>query len=146
MIEKIFHKKQLYALIVRGTYIKKKGVNFFTDKKAIQQVGYMNHKKNHIIFPHKHNRRQKKISNIDNTTEVLIILKGLLRVDFYNTKEKYLFSKKLYANDIIMLSNGGHGFKVLKDVKMIEVKQGPYSVSRDKVKFKKIDESQIKIK
>ena len=45
-----------------------------------------------------------------------------------------------------MLSSGGHGFKVLKDVKMIEVKQGPYSVSKDKVKFKKIDESQIKIK
>ena len=106
----------------------------------------MNHKKNHIIFPHKHNRQKKKISNIDNTTEVLIILKGLLRVDFYNTKEKYLFSKKLYANDIIMLSSGGHGFKVLKDVKMIEVKQGPYSASKDKVKFKKIDESQIKIK
>ena len=146
MIEKILHKKKLYALIIRRSYRKKKGVNFFTDKKAIQQVGYMNHKKNHIIFPHKHNRRQKKISNIDNTTEVLIILKGLLRVDFYNTKEKYLFSKKLYANDIIMLSNGGHGFKVLKDVKMIEVKQGPYSVSKDKVKFKKIDESQIKIK
>ena len=146
MIEKILHKKQLYALIIRRSYRKKKGVNFFTDKKSIQQVGYMNHKKNHIIFPHKHNRYQKKISNIDNTTEVLIILKGLLRVDFYNTKEKYLFSKKLYANDIIMLSSGGHGFKVLKDVKMIEVKQGPYSVSRDKVKFKKIDESQIKIK
>ncbi len=146
MIEKILHKKKLYAFIIRRSYRKKKGVNFFTDKKTIQQVGYMNHKKNHIIFPHKHNRHQKKISNIDNTTEVLIILKGLLRVDFYNTKEKYLFSKKLYANDIIMLSSGGHGFKVLKDVKMIEVKQGPYSVSKDKVKFKKIDESQIKIK
>ena len=45
-----------------------------------------------------------------------------------------------------MLSNGGHGFKVLKDVKMIEVKQGPYSLSMDKVKFERVDESKIKIK
>ena len=45
-----------------------------------------------------------------------------------------------------MLSNGGHGFKVLKDVEMIEVKQGPYSISNDKVKFDKIDENKIKFK
>ena len=45
-----------------------------------------------------------------------------------------------------MLSNGGHGFKVLKDVKMIEVKQGPYSLAMDKVKFGRIDENKIKIK
>jgi hypothetical protein len=45
-----------------------------------------------------------------------------------------------------MLVNGGHGFKVLKDVEMIEIKQGPYILSSDKVKFNKIDERKIKIK
>ena len=46
-----------------------------------------------------------------------------------------------------MLVYGGHGFKVLKDVEMIEVKQGPYSsLASDKVKFKKVDEKKIKIK
>ena len=45
-----------------------------------------------------------------------------------------------------MLSNGGHGFKVLKNVEMIEIKQGPYFVSKDFFKFDKTDESQIKIK
>ena len=147
MIEKILNKGKLYALIIRNKYRKKKGINFFTDKKASQQVGFMKHKKDHIILPHKHNKRKKTaIAKIDTTTEVLIILKGILRVDFYNTKEKYLFSKKIYANDLIMLSSGGHGFKVLKDVEMIEVKQGPYFISKDKVKFDKTNESQIKIK
>ena len=147
MIEKINHKKKLFALIVRNKYRKKNGINFFTDKKASQQVGFMKHKKNHIILPHKHNKRKKAaIAKIETTTEVLIILKGILRVDFYSPKEKYLFSKKLYAKDLIMLSSGGHGFKVLKDIEMIEVKQGPYFISKDKVKFDKTDESQIKIK
>lgn len=140
MIEKIFNKKALYALIVRSDYKKKKGVNFFTDQKATQQFGYMNHKKGHIIFPHRHNKRKSKI---ETTTEVIIILEGILRVDFYDNREKYLFSKKLYSNDIIMLSSGGHGFKVLKDVKMIEVKQGPYSALKDKIKFENIDEKKI---
>ena len=143
MIERIYHQKKLYALIVRSKYKKKKGISFFTDKNATQQFGYMKHKKNHIILPHRHNKRHSKI---DITTEVIIILDGILRVDFYNNKEKYLFSKKLYSNDLIMLSNGGHGFKVLKDVKMIEVKQGPYSLSKDKVKFEKANETKIKIK
>ena len=147
MIEKIYNKKRLYALIVRNKYRNKKGINFFTDKKASQQVGFMKHKKNYIILPHKHNKRKKNaVAKIDSTTEVLIILKGILRVDFYDQKEKYLFSKKLYANDLIMLSSGGHGFKILKDVEMIEVKQGPYFISKDKVKFDKTDENQIKIK
>ena len=143
MIENIIHKKKLYALIVRKKFRKKKGVNFFTSKEATQQFGYMKHKKNHLIMPHQHNKRLTKILI---TTEVIILLKGILRVDFYNEKKKYLFSKKIYDGDLIMLANGGHGFKVLTDVEMIEVKQGPYSLSSDKVKFNKIDEKKIKIK
>ena len=75
MIEKIFNKKKLYALIVRSTYRKKKGVSFFTDDKATQQFGYMNHKKGHDILPH---RRNKRFSKIFWTTEVIILLDGIL--------------------------------------------------------------------
>ena len=143
MIEKIIHKKKLLALIVRGKYRNKKGITFFTPNESTQQFGYMKHKKNHLIMPDKHNKRLTKILV---TTEVIILFKGILRVDFYNEKKKYLFSKKIYAGDIIMLVNGGHGFKVLKDTEMIEVKQGPYSLSADKIKFNKIDEKKIRIK
>ena len=143
MIEKIFHKKKIFALIVRRKFRKKSGINFFTPKESTQQFGYMKHKKNYLIMPHKHNKRLTKILI---TTEVIIIFKGILRVDFYSDKKKYLFSKKIYAGDIVMLVNGGHGFKVLKDVEMIEVKQGPYSLSADKIKFNKIDEKKIRIK
>ena len=143
MIEKILHKKRLLALIVRRQFRKKSGINFFTSKEATQQFGFMKHKKNHIIKPHKHNKR---LTRILRTTEVILLLKGTLRVDFYNDKYKYLFSKKINERDIIMLIHGGHGFKVLKNVEMIEVKQGPYSLSSDKIKFKTVDEKKIKFK
>ena len=142
MIETINYNKKLYALIVRKKFKKKNGVNFFTPPNSTQQFGFMKHKKNHLIMPHLHNKRLTKILT---TTEVIIMLKGILRIDFYKNKNKYLFSKKISAGDIIMLVNGGHGFKVLKNVEMIEVKQGPYSLSSDKVKFNKIDEKKIKI-
>ena len=143
MIEKIVFKKKLLALIVRGKYRNKKGITFFTPNNSTQQFGYMKHSKKHIIKPHLHKKRVTKISY---TTEVILILKGRLRVDFYNTLKKYLFSKILKEKDIIMLVSGGHGFKVLKNIEMLEIKQGPYSLAKDKIKFDKIDEKKIKFK
>ena len=143
MMEKIFYKKKLLALIVKGKYRNKKGITFFTPKESTQQFGYMRHKKEYIIKPHLHKKRLTKILY---TTEIILILKGRLRVDFYNFKKKYLFSKIIKEKDIIMLVHGGHGFKVLKNVEMIEIKQGPYILSRDKIKFENIDEKKINIK
>ena len=143
MIEKVSYKKKLLALIVRGKYRNKKGITFFTPNDSTQQFGYMKHGKKHIIKPHLHKKRATKILY---TTEVILILKGKLRVDFYNYQKKYLFSKIVKQKDIIMLVHGGHGFKVLKDVEMLEIKQGPYSLIKDKIKFENIDENKIKIK
>ena len=143
MIEKIKYKGKLFALIVSGKYRSKKGITFFTPDQATQQFGYMNHRKGYIIKPHKHKKRLTKILS---TTEVILLLKGILRVDFYSQQKKYLFSKILKEKDIILLVHGGHGFKVVKDVEMIEIKQGPYSLAKDKIKFDKIDERKIRIK
>ena len=143
MIEKIIYKKKLLALIVRGKYRNRKGVTFFTPNESTQQFGYMKHKKKHVIKPHLHKKRVTKISY---TTEVILIFKGKLRVDFYNHYKKYLFSKILKEKDIIMLVHGGHGFKVLKNIEMLEIKQGPYSLTKDKIKFEEVNEKKIRIK
>ena len=132
MIQKISHKNEILALIVKNKYIKKNGINFFTNNKLSQQVAYMNHKKGHVIQPHIHKKRLKKIYD---TSEVLIILDGTMRVDFYDNKKKYLFNRKLIKNDIIILLKFGHGFKIDKNCKFIEVKQGPFDPNRDKFKF-----------
>ena len=143
MIQKVIHKKKLFALIVNKGFRKQKGVSFFTEPKDTQQIGYMKHKKNHIIQPHLHKKRLTKILF---TTEVIVVLKGMIRVDFYDYKKKYLFSKKISKGQIIMLVSGGHGFKVIKDVEMIEIKQGPYHALKDKKKFNFIDKKKIKLK
>ena len=68
MIEKILNKKKLYALIVRKSYRKKKGVSFFTDEKATQQFGYMNHQKGHNILKASHPHGGGQIISIDHKT------------------------------------------------------------------------------
>ena len=131
MIEDISHNQKLLAKIIRSKYLKKKGINFFTPNKFSQQVAFMNHPRDHNIQPHLHRKNLKKIYD---ACEVLIIINGILKVDFYNKKKK-LFSKKLYKNDIIILLRGGHGFKTLNNCQFIEVKQGPYNIKKDKIKF-----------
>ena len=44
----------------------------------------MNHPRNHKIQPHIHLKRLKKIYD---TNEVLIILEGSMKVDFYDVKK-----------------------------------------------------------
>jgi len=132
MIENITYKKKLFAIIIRSRYLKKQGINFFTSNNLSLQVAYMNHPRNHKIQPHIHLKRLKKIYD---TNEVLIILEGSMKVDFYDVKKNYLKSKILNKNDIIILIFGAHGFKIKKNCKFIEVKQGPYLINKDKKKF-----------
>lgn len=133
MIENITHKKEILAIIIRRNYLKKKGINFFTNPKLNQQVAFMNHPKNHLIQPHSHKKRLRKIRG---STEVLIILDGILKINFFDNNNKFILSKTIKKNDIVILLKGGHGFEVKKNCKMIEVKQGPYLEAEDKSKFK----------
>ena len=77
------------------------------------------------------------------TQEVLFIKKGILRVDFYDEYEDYLESRDLHAGDIILLVSGGHGFEVLEEVEMFEVKQGPYAGDADKTRFDGVDSGKV---
>ena len=78
MIQNIVHKKTILAKIIRSSYLKKKGINFFTSNKLSQQVAYMNHPKGYTIDPHTHKKNTRTISG---TSEVLIILQGKLKID-----------------------------------------------------------------
>jgi mannose-6-phosphate isomerase-like protein (cupin superfamily) len=79
------------------------------------------------------------------TQEVLFIKSGKVRVDFYSNEQVYLESRILNQGDVILLSDGGHGFKMLEPSEIIEVKQGPYCGEQDKVRFEPVEDSIIKI-
>ena len=77
------------------------------------------------------------------TKEVLFIRKGKLRIDFYTNQQEYIESYMLETGDVILLSEGGHGFEILEETEMIEVKQGPYAGELDKKRFDPIGIKQI---
>ena len=142
MIEQVIDKKKLLSIIIRADY-KSKGIEFFTPDDFSQQLGYMNRKKNHIISPHTHNIVQR---DVQFTQEVLIIKSGKVRVDYYDEKKKYLESRILNKGDIVLLAYGGHGFEMIEDSEIIEVKQGPYLDEVDKIRFDPVEKNKLKIK
>ena len=78
---------------------------------------------------------------VSQTQEVLFIRKGKVRLDLFNDTEHYVGSRFLEAGDVVLLASGGHGFEVLADLEMFEVKQGPYIGDADKTHFRGPTES-----
>lgn len=141
-IQMVKKKDKLLAIIIRDGY-DCEGVDFLTPSEYSQQVAYMHHPTGKVIDAHVHNLVHR---NVVLTQEVLFIKKGKLRIDFYDDYKDYLESYILYAGDTILLTSGGHGFQVLEEVQMIEVKQGPYSGEADKTRFEGIEEENLVIK
>lgn len=131
----------IHAIVIRADY-KNDGVKFFTPDSFSQQLGYMHHPAGRIIKAHVHNAVAREITY---TQEVLIIRKGKVRVDLYSQEREYKVSVILSSGDIILLANGGHGFEILEELEMIEIKQGPYVGDADKTHFEQPDVNEIKI-
>ena len=107
------------------------GVRFFTSDDNPLQVGKQLRPKGVIIAPHMHcpvmtDCRQGFLQ------EVLYIEKGKLKVNFYDANGNLIVFKILQAGDTILLISGGHGFEVLEEVQMLEVKMGPYDPASKK--------------
>ena len=138
-MEIIKKKNKILAYIIRDDH-KCEGVDFITPDDYSQQVAYMHHPAGKVIDAHVHNAVHRSVLF---TQEVLFIKKGKLRVDFYDEYEDYLESRVLNSGDVLLLVSGGHGFKALEELEMVEVKQGPYSGDKDKTRFKGIDDDNV---
>lgn len=141
MIQRIIYEEVVIATIIRNNF-KSEGISFFSQENDSQQLGYMNRLSGYVILPHRHNVIKREVNL---TQEVLFVKSGKVRVDFYSNCQKYIESVILISGDVILLADGGHGFKMLEDTEIIEVKQGPYCGDLDKVRFPSIDENSVTI-
>lgn len=130
-VEIIQHDGRRLALIIRDARTDER-VKFFSDLEDGLQVGAFSMMRGAEIQPHVH---RDFVRNPTQTTEVLVIQAGRMKVDFYSAARVYLESRELAAGDVIVLFDGGHGFTMLDDVRMLEIKQGPYAGDQDKERF-----------
>lgn len=120
--------------IIRAHY-SPSSTEFFTPDNYSQQLGIIKYPETGSIKPHYHNKVAREVFY---TQEVLVIRKGKVRVNLYGTESlNFLTSVVLSRGDTILLATGGHGFEMLEDTEMLEIKQGPYNgVENDKTHLK----------
>ena len=121
--EVIKHKGKILCHIFRKE-IQASGVRFLTPESYTLQLGLLEHPKNTILKDHAHNKKVKY--NVDTTQEFLYIESGRVRVNIFSDDWEKVASRILTSGDFLLHVSGGHGFKILKKVRMIEIKQGPY--------------------
>jgi hypothetical protein len=131
MAEEIVYNGELRAIILYADH-DEPGIQFVTPNELSQQLASMSYSEGKIIPAHTHNPVHRDVFY---TQEALFIRKGKIRVDFYSEQREYQRSRVLGAGDVILLISGGHGFEVLEEVNMVEVKQGPYAGAADKTRF-----------
>jgi hypothetical protein len=118
--------------IIRASYQSDK-TEFFTPSTYSQQLGVIKYPKEGKIKPHYHNLVAREVLY---TQEVLVVRRGKVKVNLYDKEKNFVASEILLIGDTILLASGGHGFEMLDDTELLEIKQGPYNgVQKDKTTF-----------
>lgn len=121
--ENVICNNEVVATVVYAEKIEP-GVHFYGENDNSLQIGKQLRTKGEKINPHKH--LPVKIEREETFQEVLYIEKGRMKVIFYDDQWEEFDTRILNQGDLILLMKGGHGFEMLEETVMIEVKQGPY--------------------
>ena len=130
-LERIYSEGVLLAYIIR-VKMRPEKTTFLTPSDLNLQLGFVVYPKGGNVIPHVHLPAERTIVG---TCEVLLVKKGRCEIDIYNDERKLVVTRELSEGDLVLTVGGGHGFRMLEDTVLLEVKQGPYLESGDKVRF-----------
>lgn len=130
-VEHIAWKGKPLAYIIRSE-IDPKATTFMTPGDFKQQVGFIVYGAGSEIPRHVHRPVERLLQE---TSEVLVVRRGRCEVDIYNEERNLVAVRKLQTGDILILVGGGHGFRMIEDTVLLEVKQGPYTGVEERERF-----------
>jgi hypothetical protein len=102
---------------------------FITPPDGKQQVGFIVYSKGGVIARHTHKPLERRIVGM---AEVVVVRTGRCQIDIYDGALSLVTSRDLFEGDVVLMVGGGHGFKILEDTVLLEIKQGPYLGKDDK--------------
>jgi hypothetical protein len=106
--------------------------SFVTQPDATLQVGQIVHPRGHTIARHSH---RPQLRHVEQTAEVLVVQQGRCEIDIYDDALAFVATRELGVGDVAICLRGGHGFRMLEDTVLLEIKQGPYPGPQEKLQF-----------
>ena len=130
-VDKITWRGVPLAYIIRGTLMPNQ-TTFLTPPHFKQQVGFIVYPAGGEVQRHVHLPLKRQLTG---TSEVLVVRRGRCEIDIYNDDRELVATRELRVGDIMLMVGGGHGFRMLEDTVLLEVKQGPYTGQEEKERF-----------
>ncbi|HTX89606.1 MAG TPA: hypothetical protein VMC09_00195 [Anaerolineales bacterium] len=130
-IELVEAEGRILCYIIRRTF-RPSHTTFITPPDAKQQVGFIVYPKDGAIARHTHRALERHLVGM---SEVLVVRTGHCQIDVYDSQHQSVATRDLFENDVVIMVGGGHGFKILEDTVLLEIKQGPYLGVNDKELF-----------
>lgn len=131
MFERIPAEGPLLALVLSGVDDPSE-TTFPTPDDLNLQVGFVVYPAGGEIQRHDHKPLEREIVG---TSEVLLVRSGRCEIDIYDQERQFVATRELRTGDVILIVAGGHGFRMLEDTVLLEVKQGPYTGLDEKERF-----------
>jgi hypothetical protein len=130
-VEHILFEGKPLAYIIRSEIVPKT-TTFLTPSEFKQQVGFVVYPRGGEIQRHVHRPVERHLIG---TSEVILVRQGRCEIDIYDDQRQLVTTEELREGDILLMVDGGHGFRMLEDTVLLEIKQGPYTGVEDKERF-----------
>lgn len=112
---------KLLAIYIPSNFERGPGISFLTGDSSEFQLGLMRREQGYVIPEHTHQPIRRETNH---TSEFLWIREGRVKVSLrHEGKTRELIME---SGDAILFFGGTHGFEMLEDSEILEVKQGPY--------------------
>lgn len=128
LVRPVYDGASALAWVFRAEY-EPTQTRFPTPNEFPLQVGYVVYPAGGVVAAHRHLPIERHLVG---TAEVLFVKRGRALADFYGLEGQLVESIEVFAGDLIVLIGGGHGFRMLEDTVLIEVKQGPCLAVQEK--------------
>lgn len=101
------------------------------DEDALQ-AGFVVYPAGGEVVRHRHLPIERRLAG---TSEAVLVRRGRCVVDLFDDACDFLVSRELGPGDLVVLLAGGHGFRMIEDTVLFELKQGPYLGVDEKERF-----------
>jgi hypothetical protein len=131
-IEHVLYEDSTLFYIIRAEF-KAESTFFPTPADLELQCGFVVYPTDGVVKRHVHLHSERHLTG---APEVIQVREGRCKMDMYDSDKNFLETTELGKGDIVIAAGGGHGFRMLEDTILFEVKLGPYrGVNADKERF-----------
>lgn len=130
-VEEIASGEQLLAYVISAS-ASTRSTAFLTGDEATFQAGFIVYPAGGEVVPHVHLPVQRTVVG---TSELLIVRQGRCLLDLYTSDRELVATRELGPGDAVLSVAGGHGFRMIEDTVLFELKQGPFTGGSEKERF-----------